>query len=201
MRAPGTGRARPRVATYSLQNESCDHPLSAGTGPCAVHAAGPRPRRKGQGPFTREPLRHSRRPAPCTDFGPLRAPYRHPVVTQGAPLFPCEPFLLSDGTTVLAFISSIVLPSEDIFPPCARTCERHADPRGPGRPPPRPPRPAPAAHPPRLPQHRALSALRSGTDGRTSARDQLNPRPQRGRCWLGQNSEFRFQLCDLGRDT
>lgn len=116
MRAPGTGRARPRVATYSVQNESCDHPLSAGTGPCAVHAAGPRPRRKGQGPFTREPLRHSRRPAPCTDFGPLRAPYRHRVVTQGAPLFPCVPFLLSDGTTVLAFISSIVLPSEDIFP-------------------------------------------------------------------------------------
>lgn len=201
MRAPGTGRARPRVATYSVQNESCDHPLRAGTGPCAVHAAGPRPRRKGQGPFTREPLRHSRRPAPCTDFGPLRAPYRHRVVTQGAPLFPCVPFLLSDGTTVLAFISSIVLPSEDIFPPCAHTCERHADPRGPGRPPPRPAPPRAGCAP--APAPAAPCALRSPQRyrWRTSARDQLNPRPQRGRCWLGQNSEFRFQLCDLGRDT
>lgn len=185
MRTPGIGRARPRVATCSVRNASCDHPLRAGTGPCAVHAAGLRPRRKGRGPFTYEPLRHSRRPTPCADFGTLRAPYQHRVVAQGAPLAPCVSFLLSDGTTVPAFISSIVLPPENTFPPCARTCERYADPRGPGRHRPAPPRArcelAAAAFPLALAANGprrlflTLSALRSRTDGRSSAGDQLKP--------------------------
>lgn len=187
-RRAGSRCARPPVATCSVQNESRDHPLGLAPGPA---------------PSTRQACVHEGKARALLltspsdpQAGPRRAliPERFaaPNNTESShcvPLSPCDPFLLSDGTTVLAFISSIVLPSENIFPPCARTCERHADPRGPGRPPHRsaplrtaPHRTAPlrtAPHSPRrlfLPSAAAPAAprtLRGDTDGLTSDRDQF----------------------------